>query len=279
MSEILANKLSPSTGTSVQLGDSGDTFNIPSGVTLTNSGTMNASAITAGTLPIARGGTGSSSTTFVNAATNITGNLPVANLNGGSSASSSTFWRGDGAWAAAGGAWNLIYSDDVSGMGSNTNAYTDSNMFSSTYNFYRIYILDWEPQSDGINLEIQFKLGGVTRTADYKWNVTRQTSNAGSPTSNYSNGDSDLRIWYGCGNGTGESMSGWFEYTNPTGDTGNWYTTQSMYTGVNDYGYATGGVGAGTNQNSTGAMTGFTIIANSGGLGNYKLRAYGLAQS
>ena len=38
-SEIKANKISPATGTAFTLGDSGDTFTIPSGVTLTNNGT------------------------------------------------------------------------------------------------------------------------------------------------------------------------------------------------------------------------------------------------
>ena len=74
-------------------------------------GSIDLTAKVTGTLPIANGGTNSTSTTFVNAASNVTGTLPIANggtaitsgfVNGGGLTESDT-WRLTSAFTTAGG--------------------------------------------------------------------------------------------------------------------------------------------------------------------------------
>jgi hypothetical protein len=81
------------------------------GITLTGTVTSSGSLTLGGTL------------SNVSLATQVTGNLPVTNLNSGTGATSSTYWRGDGTWAAV----------SVSPAGSNTQVqYNNSGAFGAS---------------------------------------------------------------------------------------------------------------------------------------------------
>ena len=101
MSELVTNKITPGTGSSdtVTLGDSGDTFSIPSGATIANSGTA-------------------------------TGFLPAAGTSGNVLTSNGSSW----ASAAGGGAWNLLQT--ITASNSATIEFTSN--IDSTYKTYAI---------------------------------------------------------------------------------------------------------------------------------------------
>ena len=252
-SEIKADKWSPASGTSATIGDSGDTYTVPSGVTLnTSSATL--------TLP----------------STVISGQTAITSL-----ADTDKFLVSD---ASDSGNLKYVEKQYVSSsyyvqLANVTISDGDSteeiqSVFSSTYRNYLIVLEGLKVNTNSADLQMKFITSDGSNPSEHTWQAEGTFYNN---TGNFWGGSNanNVTIMQGQGSGAGKQVSGFVNVFNPNSTTDGlqrytWFVSARKHDSSNGVVY-----GGGNNATTT-ARTGFKFTVNSGTLGGGRIVVYGI---
>ena len=267
MSTLNVDKVDPSTGTALEIGSSGDTVSVPSGATLD----ISASTLTPpATMPASSG----VNLTALNATNLGSGTVPTARLGTGT-ASSSTVLYGDQTYKAEPGGGKL----ELISSGNSSSLYHDFDIFDSTlYDAYYVVLTEVLGLDDE-TLAFQFRdSGGALGGSDYYFMAEGyRSSNGEFRTAGESVGQPEM----GCPVKPSASYPAAYTFTvvdNPVNSSSGgtlmglqWGYRQSwsdmVYTNINIW------------RNAASTYTGFRLLASGGSnTTSFDYQTYGLGQ-
>jgi len=276
MSEVKVNKISPRSGTDVQLGDSGDTITVPTGATLDASNattTLPSNIVTT---------TGSQTLTNKSIdASQLTGTITpsdntvsLAKLTATGTKDATTFLRGDNTFAEVGGGeWTKILHTTASGV---SEVAFNSTYLTSTYQDYKIVFSNVHAVNDNNYFVSYYSSdnGSNFKTMD---EFTRLYKDDGSVFSRYStsNGFIQLHGNESIGNDAGLNISGHIEIFDPSSTDNRKFVSGRSGANIGDATFAFFHNTIGAMTQDTDAINYIKLQWNSGNIATGEFTLYG----